>query len=60
MPALAWHFGRAPLTASVMNAIAAPVGEALMLPAVLTLVVRRAQKALAVAVAEAEHSGRAP
>lgn len=38
MPALAWHFGRAPLTASVMNAIAAPVGEALMLPAVLTLV----------------------
>ena len=34
-PALAWHFGRAPLTATVMNAVAAPVGEALLLPAVL-------------------------
>ncbi|MFO0608371.1 MAG: DNA internalization-related competence protein ComEC/Rec2 [Polyangiales bacterium] len=34
-PALAWHFGRAPLSAVVLNAVAAPVGEALLLPAVL-------------------------
>ncbi len=34
-PVLAWHFGRTPLTATVMNAVAAPVGEALLLPAVL-------------------------
>lgn len=38
-PALAWHFGRTPLTATVMNAIAAPVGEALLLPAVLVAAV---------------------
>jgi competence protein ComEC len=35
LPVLAWHFGRTPLTATVMNAIAAPVGEALLLPSVL-------------------------
>ena len=34
-PALAWHFGRAPLSAIALNAVAAPVGEALLLPAVL-------------------------
>jgi competence protein ComEC len=37
MPLLAWHFGRTPVTAVVMNVVAAPVGEALMLPAVLTV-----------------------
>lgn len=38
VPALAWNFGRSPLTAIVMNAVAAPVGEALLLPAVLVVV----------------------
>lgn len=36
------------------------LGGIALTAAVLTLVVRRAQKALAVAVAEAEHNGRAP
>ncbi len=34
-PLLAWHFARAPCTALVMNTLAAPVGEALLLPSVL-------------------------
>jgi competence protein ComEC len=34
-PVLAWHFGQAPLSAVVLNAIAAPVGEVFLLPAVL-------------------------
>lgn len=38
-PLLAWSFGRAPLTASCMNLLAAPLGEALALPAVLVAVI---------------------